>query len=105
MSKAIPPVPNTNALPHPGIIFLCELAFQAVIPSLSSYLPDVFCEVMGTSDKEQDIARIKPFSWFKLTEEVCHERLIAYDARQIANDPRSNSTEANIGPIKEKSIP
>ena len=32
----IPPHTNTNALQRPGIIFLCDLAFQGVIPSLST---------------------------------------------------------------------
>ena len=59
----------------------------------------------GTADKEQDIARIDAIFWIKISEEVCHQRLIRFDAREIVNDPKSNNTSPNNNvPIKEESV-
>ena len=63
---------------------------------------DFLSEVSGTADEEQDIAEIKALSRVKVGKEVCHQRLIPYDARKISNDSRGNSTEAMNRPIKEK---
>ena len=58
-----------------------------------------------TADKEQDIARIDAFFWIKISEEVCHQRLIRCDTREIGNDPKSNNTRPdNNGRIKEESV-
>ena len=43
------------------------------------FLFDFSTEVSGTADKEQDIARIKAFCWFKVGKELRHQRLIPYD--------------------------
>ena len=66
----------------------------------------------GTADQEQDIVTTSALFWLKVSKEVCNLRMVPYDVRQIANDPisqiandlRSNSTEANNGPIKEKRV-
>jgi len=48
--------------------------------------------------------RTKAFFWIKVSEEVCHQWLILYDARQIGNDPKSNNTGPENGPIKEERV-